>query len=67
MERAEIEEMCASLGEVTIRPMFGGRGVHHHGRIIVVEIGGELWLKADAVSAPAFEAAGALDIRTQNG
>ena len=59
MDPIEIEEMFCGLGEVTIRRMFGGKGVYHAGLIIALEVGGEILLKADAVSAPAFEAAGA--------
>ena len=59
MERDEIEEMFAGLGEVSIRRMFGGKGIYHHGLIIAVELRGEMMLKGDAVSAPELEAAGA--------
>lgn len=38
--------------------MFGGKGIYFDGVIIAVEIRGEFRLKADAESAPAFEAAG---------
>jgi DNA transformation protein len=59
METSEIDEMFSALGPVTIRPMFGGKGVYYKGSIIAVEFQGDILLKADAVSAPAFEAAGA--------
>ena len=59
MDQVEIEEMFSALGEVKIRRMFGGKGVYHRGLIIAVEAQGEILLKADAVSAPQFEAAGA--------
>jgi DNA transformation protein and related proteins len=59
MDDAEIEEMFAGLGAVTIRRMFGGKGIYHRGRIFAVDLHGEVLLKADAESAPAFEAAGA--------
>jgi DNA transformation protein len=39
--------------------MFGGKGIYHMGRIIAIELRDEMMLKVDAVSAPAFEAAGA--------
>lgn len=60
MEKSEIEEMFAALGAVTIRPMFGGKGVYCKGNIIAVEFHGDILLKADSVSAPAFAAAGAM-------
>jgi DNA transformation protein len=59
MEQPEIEEMFAALGRVTIRRMFGGKGIYYRGDIIAVEFRGDILLKADAVSAPEFEAAGA--------
>ncbi len=59
MEKAEIEDIFAALGPVTVRRMFGGKGVYHKGSIVAVEYHGDLLLKADEVSAPAFETAGA--------
>ena len=59
MNTTDIEEMFAALGPVTIKRMFGGKGVYHAGRIVAVEVRDEVLLKADAVSAPEFEAAGA--------
>ena len=58
MEKDEIEEMFAGLGAVTIKRMFGGKGIYHAGRIIAVEVRGEMLIKGDAVSAPDLEAAG---------
>lgn len=59
MERADIEDIFSALGTVTIKRMFGGKGIYHRGRIIAIEVRDEMLLKADAVSAPTFEAAGA--------
>ena len=59
MTQDEIDEMFASLGPVTVKKMFGGKGVYRHGLILACEFEGEILLKADAVSAPQFEAAGA--------
>ena len=59
MEDADIEEAFAALGRVTIRRMFGGKGVYHGGLIVAVVLGGELRVKGDALSAPALEAEGA--------
>ena len=59
MEQPEIEEMFSALGPVTIKRMFGGKGVYYRGEIIAVEYHGEILLKADELSAPAFQAAGA--------
>ncbi|MBB5577444.1 MULTISPECIES: TfoX/Sxy family protein [Rhizobium] len=59
MDNIEIEEMFQALGPVTIKRMFGGKGVYHMGRIVAVEVSDEMLLKADDVSAREFEAAGA--------
>lgn len=59
MDASEITELFASLGPVSIRRMFGGKGIYHQGLIIAVEFQGDILLKADAHSAPQFAAAGA--------
>lgn len=58
MERDAIEEMFQALGPVSIRRMFGGKGIYFEGRIIALEVSGEILLKADPQSAPLFEEAG---------
>lgn len=59
MDNDAIRDMFDSLGEVTIKRMFGGKGIYHQGRILALEVGGDILLKADAQSAPAFADAGA--------
>lgn len=59
MDNAGIEEMFQGLGPVTIKRMFGGKGIYHLGRIIAVEVRDEMLLKADETTAPEFAAAGA--------
>ncbi|NLR96208.1 TfoX/Sxy family protein [Rhizobium sp. P38BS-XIX] len=59
MDNTDIEEMFQSLGPITIKRMFGGKGIYHMGRILALEVGDEILLKADDVSASEFEAAGA--------
>ena len=59
MDNSDIEDMFQSLGPVTIKRMFGGKGIYHMGRILAVEVDDEILLKADDVSAAEFEAAGA--------
>ena len=58
MDDESIVDLFAGLGRVSIRRMFGGKGIYHEGLIIAVELDGELLLKADATSAADFEAAG---------
>jgi DNA transformation protein and related proteins len=59
MDNAAISDMFASVGPVTIKRMFGGKGVYCDGKIVAVEVDGEILLKADAHSAPLFAEAGA--------
>jgi DNA transformation protein len=60
MDDGEIEEIFAGLGAVTIKRLFGGKGIYFEGLIVgIVRRGGELLLKADDETAPRFEAAGA--------
>lgn len=59
MDNAAIEEMFEGLGAVTIRRMFGGKGIYHRGLIIAIDLRDEIMLKADAISAQEFHAAGA--------
>lgn len=59
MDTADIDEMFSGLGPVAVRRMFGGQGIYHRGLIVAVVVRGEVLLKADAVSAPDFAAAGA--------
>ena len=59
MSDDDLAEAFAALGPVTIRRIFSGKGVYVAGVIVAIEYGDELRLKADAISAPAFAAAGA--------
>jgi DNA transformation protein len=59
MDKADIEEMFAGLGEVSVKRMFGGQGVYHGGLIVAVVFEGEMLLKADDETHGLFEAAGA--------
>ncbi len=60
MEQSEVEDIFSVLGPVTIKRMFGGKAIYCRGNIIAVELRGDIWLKADDVSAPEFAAAGAI-------
>ncbi|AXV17297.1 competence protein TfoX [Neorhizobium sp. SOG26] len=66
MDNAAIEEMFEGLGPVSIRRMFGGKGIYHQGLIVGVDLHDEILLKADAVSGPEFAAAGARQWVYQN-
>ncbi|MBX3582541.1 MAG: TfoX/Sxy family protein [Rhizobiaceae bacterium] len=58
MDNERIAELFAGLGPVSIRRMFGGKGIYCDGVIFAIFLFDELMLKADAETAPAFEAAG---------
>ena len=55
---AYLDELFSDFGPVTTRAMFGGHGVYHDGKILGIVIDDALYLKADAQTVPAFEAAG---------
>jgi DNA transformation protein len=54
----QIHDLFSGLGPVTIKRMFGGKGIYFQGAIVALEVDDEILLKADEVSAPAFKAAG---------
>ena len=59
MDNAAIEDMFETLGPISIRRMFGGKGIYCEGVILAVEVDGEILLKGDAETAPVLEEAGA--------
>lgn len=59
MTNDDIADMFASLGPVTIKRMFGAKGIYHQGLIIALEVNGEILLKADDKSKDIFAEAGA--------
>ncbi|GEO83214.1 MULTISPECIES: TfoX/Sxy family protein [Alphaproteobacteria] len=58
MDNVEIEDLLSSLGPVSIRRMFSGKGIYHHGVIFALYLFDELMLKADDETAPLFQAVG---------
>lgn len=58
MDAAGIEDFFAPVGPVSVRRMFSGHGVYVGTACFAIIAFGEIWLKADAGSEPAFEAAG---------
>ena len=51
-----LPEVFERLGRVQARRMFGGHGLFHEGRMIGLVVRETLYLKADAESAPHFDA-----------
>ena len=60
MENDAITDLFSGLGPVSIRRLFGGKGIYHLGRIVAIELRDEMLLKADEKSAPEFADAGAI-------
>lgn len=58
MQDDDLRDLFSGLGPVGIRRMFGGKGIYFNGLIVGLVVAGEVLLKADAISAPEFEAAG---------
>lgn len=59
MDNDAIHDLFSGLGPVTIKRMFGGKGIYFDGSIIALELSdGSLLLKADDISAAAFKTAG---------
>ncbi|HEX2555156.1 MAG TPA: TfoX/Sxy family protein [Microvirga sp.] len=69
MDPQSIQDLFQGLGPVRTRRMFGGQGIYRHERIFALEVGGEIYLKADAETIARFEAAGsrAFSYRDRNG
>ncbi|WP_416355671.1 TfoX/Sxy family protein [Aureimonas phyllosphaerae] len=58
MDDDTIHELFAVLQPISIRRMFGGKGIYAGGRIFALMLNDELYLKTDAQTAFCFEAAG---------
>jgi DNA transformation protein len=56
--RAFVLDQFDELGEVMPRAMFGGVGLYRRGLFVVIFAGDVLYLKADDLTRPRFEAAG---------
>ena len=53
-----LKEVFSAFGPVSVRRMFGGVGVYADGTMFALVAYGELYLKADEETIPAFRAAG---------
>ena len=58
MGEDDLRDIFASVGAVRVKRMFGGFGISRDERTFAVVIGGELYLKADALTAVKFREAG---------
>ena len=53
-----LRELFEPFGGVEVKRMFGGAGVYAEGLCFAIELGGEVFLKADAETEAAFSGAG---------
>jgi len=58
MDDEALRDVFAGLGPVTIKKMFGGKGIWHQGIMVGAVVDGVVRLRGDAISGPEFEAAG---------
>lgn len=58
MDSEAIEDLFAPAARVSVRRMFGGKGIFVEGVMVGLEADGVLYLKADESTAAAFEAEG---------
>lgn len=58
MGEGEIADVFAAFGPVRTRRMFGGIGIYADDVMFALEASGEIYLKADSRSQPAFAEAG---------
>ena len=55
-----LQDLFSEFGAVSARPMFGGHGVYRDEVLIGIVLDETLYLKVDAQTRPAFEAAGCI-------
>jgi DNA transformation protein len=58
MDNDGIQELFAAVGPVTIKRMFGGKGIYCGETNIAIELRGEILLKGDADAGRLYETAG---------
>jgi DNA transformation protein and related proteins len=59
MDDETIRELFEAFGPVSIRRMFGGKGIYRDGLIFALVLRDELMLKGDELNAPEWESEGA--------
>ena len=58
MDDDHLHDIFAGVAPVTIRRMFGGKGIYSNGLVFALEAYDQVWIKADDETRPVFEAAG---------
>jgi DNA transformation protein len=54
MDADGLKQLFEPFGEATVKRLFGGHGVYAEGVCFAIEQGGEVFLKVDSLSKPAF-------------
>jgi DNA transformation protein len=55
VDAEHLRELFSSFGAVRVRRMFGGAGLYAYDVMFALTFDGQIYLKADASTAPAFE------------
>jgi len=58
LNRGDIEELFRPFGRVDVKRMFGGHGIYADGVMFALEARGEIYLRVDGETLPAFLAHG---------
>lgn len=59
MDDEALRDLLQDFGPISIRRMFGGKGIYHQGLIFALVVRDELLFKADEITIPEFLDAGA--------
>lgn len=59
MDDEALRDLLQDFGPISIRRMFGGKGIYHQGLIFALAVRNELLFKADEITIPEFLDAGA--------
>jgi DNA transformation protein len=58
MDVDDIQDLFRAVGPVSVRRMFGGKGIYVDGLIIALDLRDEIYLKGDAQAAAQYARAG---------
>ena len=58
MDHEHLRDLFAGIPQLSIRRLFGGVGLYSNGSVFALGAFDQIWIKADAETAPLFEQAG---------
>ena len=58
MDEDHLHDIFAGVAPVTIRRLFGGKGIYRDGLVFALEAFDRVWIKVDEETQPLFEAQG---------